>query len=498
MVEDAEIVDSAAEAPAIAEDGAAEDATEPPETAAQDGQETSEATGPDDGDGTEAAAAGDGSDAGAEADGEDVAAAADRVETPFGESDVAAAVADGETADGAEQETIVGPEIAPEATGDAATAEPAVESAPTMAVAAPPPPEPQRRSAFSLVLGGIIAAGLGAGALYYSTERGWIDLSGAQTNELRTALDTQAAEIVALKEALQSASGEIEALKSAQPDLSPVTGALDGVASDVAGVSDQVAALTARLDDTDARLADVETQPIPEAELPAEVVAAYERQLAEMQGAIDARFGEMEAAQDDKLAGIETTLTGKLTEIEAAQISAMEAEAAAAASAKAAEARAALAELEVALDTGGEFATALAALSEVTGTDAPADLADHAETGIATLQNLKDGFPPAARDALAVSIQPDPEAGATGRLGAFFRRQLGVRSLEPRAGDDPDAVLSRAEAALAENDIAGARDLIGSLPEAGQAAFADWIAAAETRQAALEAAQVIANEINSN
>ncbi|MDJ0824801.1 MAG: mitofilin family membrane protein [Rhodobacter sp.] len=430
---------------------------------------------------------------------DDTAAEGEPVDLTTEDQDIDASA--DELADGSEAPEAVG-EVYSEQESDAAVAAEAASepTAPTPVPAAPP--APRSRSPFPMILGGIVAAVIGAAALYISADRGWIVLGSPETAEMRADMEVQAARITELEAALKGAAAEIVALQGAQPDLSPVTGALDAVQNSVADVTGsvtevagQVAALAARLDDTDARLGEVETQPIPEAELPAEVVAAFERQMDDMQASLDDRFAGIQDALGGEVAAIETALTDKLSEIEAAQAAAADAEAAAKAAAQAAEARAALAEVEVALDTGGGFAEALAALSETTGDAAPAALADHAEEGIATLQALKDGFPDAARAALSVSIAPDPEAGTSGRLGAFLRTQLGVRSLEPRAGDDPDAVLSRAEAALGGGDLAGAMELIAALPEDGRAAFEDWIRQAEIRMAALAAAGAISDQI---
>ncbi len=239
-------------------------------------------------------------------------------------------------------------------------------------------------------------------------------------------------------------------MRDAAPDLSPVTGAVDEVASQVTAVAGDVTALSARLDATDARLAGIETQPIPKAELPAEVVAAYETRLGEMQGAIDRRFDAMQGAQDEKLAGIEASLTAKLAEIEAAQAAASDAEAAAMATAKAAEARAALAEIQAALDSGSGFAGPAGRLVRYGGCARRLRaLAKVAETGVPTLASLQAEFPAAARAALAAATKAAASDGSVDRLTAFLRTQMGARSLEPREGDDPDAVLSRAEAAVA-------------------------------------------------
>ncbi len=77
-------------------------------------------------------------------------------------------------------------------------------------------------------------------------------------------------------------------------------------------------------------------------------------------------------------------------------------------------------------------------------------------------------------------------------MATFLRTQSGVRSLEPREGTDPDAVLSRAEAALHNADIAAALTELQGLPPEGQGAMADWVARANQRMAAAEAAAALA------
>ena len=71
---------------------------------------------------------------------------------------------------------------------------------------------------------------------------------------------------------------------------------------------------------------------------------------------------------------------------------------------------------------------------------------------------------------------------------AFLRSQAGMRSLAPREGDDPDAILSRAEAAVRAGELQTAIDEIGKLPETGQTAMADWVADAKARLDVTQAA----------
>ena len=71
-----------------------------------------------------------------------------------------------------------------------------------------------------------------------------------------------------------------------------------------------------------------------------------------------------------------------------------------------------------------------------------------------------------------------------------------MRSLTPREGDIPDAILSRAEAALRDARISDALDEIDSLPENAHSALDDWVARATQRQEALSAAAALADRLN--
>jgi len=122
----------------------------------------------------------------------------------------------------------------------------------------------------------------------------------------------------------------------------------------------------------------------------------------------------------------------------------------------------------------------------------PPVLAEAAEGGVATRANLTEAFPDAARAALAVARKAEADGG----LAGFVKSQLGARSLEPRDGDDPDAVLSRAEAAVREGRLADAIAEIDTLPEAARAEMSDWLARATTRREALAAAETLAADLN--
>src|SRR5690606_32115126 len=139
-----------------------------------------------------------------------------------------------------------------------------------------------------------------------------------------------------------------------------------------------------------------------------------------------------------------------------------------------AQAATAAAAFRAAIETGGQRDQALADL-RAAGVEPPAVL-----TGdVQSLEQLRANFPAAAREGLAAALQEvQGSNGALGMIGDFLRVQTGARSVEPREGNDPDAILSRADAAVKAGDIKGALEEIASLPQSGQQAMADWTASA--------------------
>ena len=89
----------------------------------------------------------------------------------------------------------------------------------------------------------------------------------------------------------------------------------------------------------------------------------------------------------------------------------------------------------------------------------------------------------AARAALDAALRADMGQSWADRATNFLRTQTGARSTTARAGTDPDAVLSRAEAALRAHDLATALTEIAALPAPALAEMAAWQALAETQLA---------------
>jgi len=152
-----------------------------------------------------------------------------------------------------------------------------------------------------------------------------------------------------------------------------------------------------------------------------------------------------------------------------------------------------LSQLHGQLDSGQSYESLLADL-KAGGVTIPDALSAPAENGVASISTLQAEFTPAARTALADARDADKRTG----LIAFLQRQTNARSVSPKDGDDPDAVLSRAEAALGAGDLASALEELRALPQSAQAALADWEKAAQTRLSAMQAADALAQSVNSN
>lgn len=328
-------------------------------------------------------------------------------------------------------------------------------------------PAPSRNGGIafaSLLLGGIVAAVIGFAAARYVVPEGW-PFPGVPPEEdpVALAVEAQGTEIETLGERLAALEADTS-LATTVEDLS----------AEIAGLGEAISATAARLDGFEERLAAVERL-APEGSAAAQMAAeAYERELAALREMFE----------------------GELEQVQAAQVDATELEAQAVEAAQAAAGRAALARLTAALASGEPFADVLAELTQTTGVEAPAALTAHADEGVPTLAELQESFPVAAREALDASVRSAVERGEMGRFTAFMRTQLGTRSLEPKEGNDADSVLSRAEAALKQGDLAAALNALDSMPEAGKPALADWRGLAEQRKAAVDAGDTLAADLN--
>lgn len=325
----------------------------------------------------------------------------------------------------------------------------------------------QKRGGFlPMVIGGIIAAGLGFGAASYVADPSLSFLTGKPdaTDELATKLDAQTAAMDDLRAAIPAA-----------PDLGPLQQATQANATALKATQSALQKLNAQMTEMDdslttltARLIDLEKRPISEG-VSENAIKAYEDELDRLKIAMQAQRSDVESLIQE----------------------ARKMEADAAAASLETQQRASLTRIVSAIEAGNGYATPLASLIE-TGLLVPQALQDNA-AGVVSLSELKSSFPAVARDALARS-RGDGNTSVTD----FLRTQLGVRSLEPREGDSPDAVLSRAESALASGDLAKCLTELDTLPDSGTAAVAEWRALAQTRLDVLSAATGLMAKLNSN
>lgn len=292
------------------------------------------------------------------------------------------------------------------------------------------PVQEQGSRFFPLVLGGVIAGGLG----FLVAEMDFFDNSDAEiTNKLRNDLNTQQERLSAL-----------ETTKAPVTDLTPLE-------TQLAAIADRITALE-------------------------------ERPAVVRSGDGGASAAELEALRSSVAA-----LLSNAKSVEQATADA----------AKAAAAQTAITKIVSAMDGGQPFPDAVATLDGLDLGEIDPALRDVAADGVASLNTLQNNFPDQARAALAAARASGVEDGQQG-LGGFLKRSLGARSVAPREGDDPDAVLSRAEAAIKTGDLTATLIELDTLPEEAQAAIADWRAAADARVSARAAIDALAQRLTAD
>lgn len=312
-----------------------------------------------------------------------------------------------------------------------------------------------------LVFGGAVAAALGFfGSQIDSVERA---LGLAPPDDgLQQVVDAQAATIAEQQERISALAEEVDNLPAPPPP------------PDLSGIEDELAGLSTQLDELAERVEEVEKRPMTD-NVSREAIAAYEKELERLQSAVVEQRAEIEALLTE----------ARKTESEAER------------QARLAQARAVTAKIITAVENGASFAADLAKLQEAGGGEVPEVLVATAAEGVATLSELQARFPDVARAALTAAREEEAASGQGG-FGAFLERQLGARSVTPQDGDDPDAVLSRAEAAVREGRLGVALTEIDALPDKARNAMGNWIAQAETRHDAVRAAQALMTALATN
>ena len=368
---------------------------------------------------------------------------------------------------------LAGTSVAEEATDDAP--EP-VEPEPEPQTKPEPRPDPQpearpaaaaapaRGGFFPALLGGLCAGLIGYGIAY---------MQFADRDDGTAALADRIAEIEGVLATPQEG-----------PDLTPLQDGMTGLDTAQRDLGDRLAALGDAMAGIDTRLAEIEKQPTSDGTLAETAIAAYEREIAALREEMNARQTDLQAMTESALA-----------ELQATRAEAQEIEETAVQSARNATARASLARVQAALETGAPLGAAVGDLEDALGQSAPGPLIDIAEDGAPTLGALQADFPAAARAALRAARD---SGDGPGGFAGFLRNQFDVRSTTPQEGDGADAVLSRAEAALKDGRLNDTLAELSALSEPARAAMSDWLAEAEARAAAIDAADRLATTLNDN
>ena len=299
----------------------------------------------------------------------------------------------------------------------------------------------QKRGFVPLFLGGVLCAGLGYAGANFIKPDGW-PFPGSNTNVLQDRLSELE---TAVSEAQTQTAQMADQLAAARGAFSDLTTAVDAKIADI-DLSSTLAPVETALAAIDQRLTTVEAAPVAEAIVSPEATAAYERQLSEMQALLSSEVARL---QDAKVAA-------ENEEASAAKASAVS-------------------RLQEAITTGQPYDAILDDLD----IEVPSALRAPASQGVATLQSIASTFGEAADLAIVETAKSDTEN--QGWMDRFLRTQLGLRSLTPQDGASSDAILSRAEQAIRDNDLQTALTEISTLPDVGQAVMTDWAATAQTR-----------------
>ncbi|MEO1238452.1 MAG: mitofilin family membrane protein [Pseudomonadota bacterium] len=350
-----------------------------------------------------------------------------------------------------------------------------------IAVAAPEPTPPQpvaQKSRgpgfFPLLLGGIVAGGIGFAAAFF----GFNQQTDPELPQRITGVEEVLDSIVTRLDGFETSLSDLADTVPEEDTETPA--AVAALETGIGAVSSDIAALQSTVEGLQNSVTNLSLGGGGEGG--PDFAAEFQAQMDAFQAEVDRVTSAAEAEVAAARAEAEATRAAAVAEAEAAKQAAETAEAQIAF-------QAGLAEVQVALDTGAPFDAALAALE---GLDIPAELADVAADGVLPLTELQRTFPDAARKALqAADRGPAEDANALGKVTSFLMSQTNARSLEPREGNSADAVLSRAEAALRSGDLSAALAEIGELGEGPSAALADWLALAQARDAAVSAVSAL-------
>ena len=309
---------------------------------------------------------------------------------------------------------------------------------------------------FPMILGGVIAGALGFGAAMLIFPDGWREKDDTLVSKVQDGLAAQQENLEGLRDQVSELGSKFEV--------------------DLGGLRDEVAERAGAVTELRDRLENL-AKGDGSVALPEDVQVLLNAQKEQI-SSLSAEVAAMAANAKEQMAAA-------LAQEETAE----QAEARV-------KARGAMQQIRLAMISGEPFAESLALVEPAV--DVPDGLQAVAADGVPTAAGLQQAFPEAARKALSVAVREEAGDDTTSRWQLFLKDQLGARSLTPRDGDDADAVLSRAEAAVRADDLASALNEIEALPDASLVELADWQANAQARQAALDGFEAVSDALNGN
>jgi len=197
---------------------------------------------------------------------------------------------------------------------------------------------------------------------------------------------------------------------------------------------------------------------------------------------LDARLGEQAARIDAVTAEIRSEAQTAVQSAAAAQANS--------------EQQAALIALEAALTDGLPYRGTLDWIASTQRQTVPPALVAQADSGVTSLASLRDLFPALAHEAIRTDIRQSSDESALGQFGAFLQSQVASRSLTPQQGTSTDAILSRAEAALRQDDLGQALRHMRTVSVPAAEIYADWVALAQARQSAMDGFEVLKSALS--
>jgi hypothetical protein len=155
--------------------------------------------------------------------------------------------------------------------------------------------------------------------------------------------------------------------------------------------------------------------------------------------------------------------------------------------------------LQAAFERGDPFAAELAAAKTVVpDVQALAPLEPFAANGLPSVATLARQLSDVTPAVLKATPAPEPASGFLDRLQANAERLVRIRPIDEAPGDDPAAVVSRAQAKASRSDLTGAAAELNALPASLRAPADNWIKKVEARAAALNASRrVVADSLAS-